>query len=127
MNIEAALLADGSGGTKYWSAKTYIASRLHGAILFNFLKVRLWLGNLALQMRFAQLSSYVFRLTNYLFQKIQPLYAASQTGPIDKNGVKTLSKARFLTILKNPIGSTKKICLIQHRFLFEKAKSLAFS
>jgi len=47
MNIEAAILADGSGGTKYWSAKKYIASRLQGAI-FNFLKVRLWLEDLAL-------------------------------------------------------------------------------
>jgi len=46
---------------------------------------------------------------------------------MDKNGIKTQSKARFLAILKNPIGSTEKICLIQHRFLFEKAKSLAFT
>ena len=46
--------------------------------------------------------------------------------PSVKNGVKTQLKAQFIAILNTPIGSTKKICLLQHRFLFQKAKTLAF-
>ncbi|MGB0705198.1 MAG: hypothetical protein ACPGOW_10265, partial [Paracoccaceae bacterium] len=46
--------------------------------------------------------------------------------PSVKNGVKTQLNGQFIAILKTPIGSTEKICLLQHRFIFEKAKSLAF-
>ena len=41
--------------------------------ILNFLKVHSWQENSALYMRFMRLLSDVFRLTNCLFQKIQPL------------------------------------------------------
>ena len=44
----------------------------------------------------------------------------------EKNEVKTRSKAQFLAILKNPIGSTRRIYLVPQSFLFKKAESPAF-
>ena len=47
--------------------------------------------------------------------------------PSVKNGVKTQLKAQFFAILKTPIGSARKICLLQHRFCLRKQKAWLFA